>query len=179
MDDALIKACKAGDRKAQRQLFERYKDKMFALCLRYAPSRTEAEDILQEGFVRIFRDLHAFRAQGSFEGWMRRIMTHTAIDWLKRHRRHTVRLEDVALHARHFSEAAPEAEDSNTHARTLIRLMQQLPDGFRAVLNLHIIEGYSHSEIAEILGISPNTSKSQLSRAKAALRQMWEKSLTH
>ncbi len=177
--DALIEACKAGDRKAQRQLFERYKGKMFAVCLRYAPSRDEAEDILQEGFVRIFRDLHAFRGQGSLEGWMRRIMTRTAIDWLKRYRRHAMHFEEVERHTWHLSQAIPDdTDESDTHARALIRLMQQLPDGFRTVLNLHVIEGYSHDEIADILGISPGTSKSQLSRAKAALRQMWEKSLT-
>ncbi len=176
--DPLIEACKAGDRKAQRQLFERYKDKMFALCLRYAPSRADAEDILQEGFVKVFRDLPSYRGEGSIEGWIRKIMTHTAIDWLKRNRQLQMRLEDAYAHLWHLADAPDEADESGPPARTLIRLMQQLPDGFRAVLNLHIIEGYSHPEIARILGISVGTSKSQLSRAKTALRQMWEKSLT-
>ncbi len=174
--EALIEACKAGDRKAQRQLFERYKDKMFALCLRYAPSRADAEDILQEGFVKVFRDLPAWRGEGSFEGWVRRIMTRTAIDWLKRRR--TLPLDDVENHEWHLGELPADVDEPAPAARMLTRLMQQLPDGFRAVLNLHVIEGYSHPEIAEILGISVGTSKSQLSRAKAALRHMWEKSLT-
>ncbi|RMD68877.1 MAG: RNA polymerase sigma factor [Bacteroidetes bacterium] len=176
--DSLIEACKTGDRKAQRQLFERYKDKMFALCLRYAPSRPDAEDMLQEGFVKVFRDLPAYRGEGSLEGWIRKIMTRTAIDWLKRNRRQQMRMEDVDDHLWHLADSAGEVDEAGPPARTLIRLMQQLPDGFRAVLNLHVIEGYSHPEIADILGISVGTSKSQLSRAKAALRQMWEKSLT-
>ncbi len=175
-DKAEIEACLRGDRRAQRVLFERYKARMFALCLRYAASRTEAEDICQEGFVRAFRDLGRFDGRGAFEGWLRQVFVHTALQHIEKQRRRipTVELDgtDVAdeNEADSFGEDAPTAEH-------LIRLLQQLLPDFRAVFNLYVLEGYSHPEIAEILGISVGTSKSQLSRAKAHLRRLLEENL--
>lgn len=175
MSSAEIEACMRGDQRAQRALYERYKGRMFALCLRYAGTRAEAEDICQEGFVRVFRDLGQYDGRGPFEGWMRKVFVNTALQHLEKQRRRiqTDRLDgvDVADDAE-----APPFEDAPP-AERLIQLLQQLPPGFRAVFNLYVLEGYTHPEIADILGISVGTSKSQLLRAKAHLRRLLEKSL--
>jgi len=176
MNASELEACLRGDRRAQRALYERYKGKMFALCLRYASSHAEAEDLCQEGFVRVFRDLSQYDGRGHFEGWVRKVFVNTALQHIEKQRRRitTTALDEVDL---------PDDTDSfgweeEVPADRLIRLLQQLPPGFRAVFNLYVLEGYSHPEIAEILGISVSTSKSQLSRAKAHLRRLLERSLT-
>jgi RNA polymerase sigma-70 factor (ECF subfamily) len=173
----LIQGCLRGDRLAQKQLFERYKGKMFALCLRYANNRSDAEDVLQEGFVRVFRDLSQYSGSGNFEGWMRKIFVNTSLQHLQKQKRGLVLTElegnDLA------DESAPPFDTEELPARNLMRVLQQLPPGFRTIFNLHVLEGYSHPEIADILGISVGTSKSQLLRAKAHFRKLLEKSLTH
>lgn len=175
MTETELKACIHGDRRAQKAFFERFKGKMFALCLRYASTREDAEDILQEGFVRVFRDLHQYSGVGNFEGWLRKVFVNTALQHLQKQRRGPMIVElgayDVATDdAPFFGEELP--------ARNLTKVLQQLPTGFRTVFNLYVLEGYSHPEIAEILNISVGTSKSQLLRAKAHFRSLLETSLT-
>lgn len=171
----ILEACKHGDRIAQRQFYERFKDKMFVLCLRYANSREDAEDLLQDGFIMVFRDLHQYKGVGNLEGWVRKVILNVALQYIRRqkHLFPTIELENVANQIQAVE--APMEEDTT---RNLIRIMQELPPGFRTVLNLYVLEGYSHQQIAAELGISVGTSKSQLNRAKKVMRDMVEKSLT-
>ena len=177
-EHALHAACVKGDLAAERRLYERYKSKMFSMCLRYADNRGDAEDMLQEGFLTVFRDLKGFRCEGSLEGWIRRVILNIVFKTLKAQR--AVKSFELKTE---YLEGAPDTlfETDSTQENTtqeLLQMMQNLPTGFRTVLNLYILEGYTHKEISEILGISIGTSKSQLLRAKAALRQMFEKKLT-
>jgi RNA polymerase sigma factor (sigma-70 family) len=174
MTEPNLHDCIQGDRLAQQRFFERFRGKMFALCLRYARSREDAEDILLEGFVRVFRDLHQYSGIGNLEGWVRKVMVNTALQHLQKRKKDlvTVEMNNVDL-----------ADDTDEPlmmdeppAKNMICILQQLPDGFRTVFNLHVLEGYSHPEIAEILGISVGTSKSQLLRAKAHFKRLLEKS---
>lgn len=170
-----LQDCLRGDRLAQKQFFERYKGKMFALCLRYANSREDAEDILQEGFVKVFRDLHQYTGAGNLEGWVRKVFVNTALQYLQNQKK------QMATSGLEGHEPADESEPFMTDeapAKNMIRILQQLPPGFRTVFNLYVLEGYSHPEIAEILDISIGTSKSQLLRAKAHFRKLLESSLT-
>ncbi|MCS6929288.1 MAG: RNA polymerase sigma factor [Saprospiraceae bacterium] len=175
MPSSEIEACLQGDRRVQRALYERYKGKMFAVCLRYASSYAEAEDICQEGFIRVFRDLSQYDGRGPLEAWMRKVFVNTALQHLEKQRR---RIQTEGLDG---VDVAEETEmpllEETPPADRLIALLQQLPPGFRTVFNLYVLEGYTHAEIAEILGISVGTSKSQLLRAKAHLRRLLEKSL--
>jgi RNA polymerase sigma factor (sigma-70 family) len=163
----LMEGCKAGDRKMQELLYKQTSAKMFALCLRYAKDRMEAEDSLQLGYIKVFQKLKEFRGDGAFEGWMRRVMVNTAIESYRKNLRNlsVVQIEDVY-------EQAPAAYDySKLEMQDLLKLIQQLADGYRLVFNMYAIEGYSHKEIAETLGISEGASKSQLSRARAILKE--------
>ena len=161
----LAAACSQGDQRAQRTLFERAKNPMFGVCLRFAESRAAAEDLLQEGFIRVFRDIGRFRGEGSLDGWVRRVFVRTAIEDFHRRKKlpQTVeldRLENLLFEPENFD---PDDPDS------AIALLQKLPPGFRAVLNLAVLEEKSHEEIARELGIAASTSRSQLTRAKAFL----------
>ncbi len=173
-EEHLVKACLNGDREAQRALYEQFKVPMFRLCLRYAKDRHEAEDLLQEGFIRVFSDLHQFRHRGALGGWIRRVMVNVALQHLRRQHRQvpTTDLEAVA-----FAQASDQDIIGELSAKNLVRFIQQLPPGYRAVFNMYVLEGYSHKEIAEKLGVSVNTSKTQLFKAKAMLRSMLEKSI--
>jgi len=173
----ILERCKSGDRQAQRQLYEHFSGKMFAVCLRYANSRHDAEDVLQEGFVKVYRDLHQFRGEGSFEGWMRRVIVNVALQNLRKQKGglQFTELENVDYK---LSDTDDSVFDENEKGAALIKLMHKMPTGFRTVLNLYVLEDYSHQEIADELGISVGTSKSQLNRAKAYLKGLLEKSLT-
>ncbi|MBL7806270.1 MAG: RNA polymerase sigma factor [Saprospiraceae bacterium] len=170
-----IQACLKGDRLAQKQFFELFKGKMFALCLRYANSREDAEDILQDGFVKVFRDLGQYAGAGNFEGWVRKIFVNTALQHLHRQKRSPLITD---LDGQDFPDETDPYMAEEPPAKNMIRILQQLPVGFRTIFNLHVLEGYSHPEIAEIMGISVGTSKSQLLRAKAHFRKLLEGSLT-
>lgn len=168
-DDELLQACQRGDARAQSALYERYKRSMMGLCLRYARHRADAEDVFQEAFVKIFRHLGDLRHADHLGAWVRRVVVNTAINHYHRHDklRHTDDLENGA--------EAIAGDDSALLAQLeteeLLRLVQRLPDRYRLVFNLHVLEGYAHPEIGELLGISENTSKSQLARAKSWLRR--------
>ena len=175
MTEPNLNDCINGDRRAQKAFFERYKGKMFALCLRYANAREDAEDMLQEGFVKVFRDLHQYSGVGNLEGWVRKVMVNTALQHLQRQKKEliTVDIENIDL-----PDESDVYDPNEVPAQNLIKILQLLPVGFRTVFNLHVLEGRTHPEIAEILGISVGTSKSQLLRAKAHFRQLLENSLT-
>lgn len=166
----LVKGLKANKPAAQRQLYDLYADKLMALCMRYARNREEAEDILQEGFIRVFRKIGTFKGAGSLEGWVRKVITNVAIrNYQKNTRLHVVvGLEDVE------KEMGVEVLEQHFATEDLLNMVQRLPDGYRMVFNLFAIEGYSHEEIAKKLDISVGTSKSQLARARKSLRRMIE-----
>ncbi len=166
--EMFIKGCVAGRRDAQERLYNYYSPKMFGICLRYAENYQSGEDILQEGFIKVFNNIDKFRGEGSLEGWIKRIFINTAIQHhrnLKKHGRHA-ELEEVRF------EQVKEVAVDNMATQDLLQLIQQLAPGYRAVFNLYVIEGYSHKEIADKLNIAEGTSKSQLSRARELLQKM-------
>lgn len=166
--DELIKRCKANERKAQELLYNQFASKMLGVCLRYATDRMEAEDMLQNGFIKVFQKIEDYRGEGSFEGWIRRIMVHSSIEYYRKYHK-VVQLVDVEQAESHSSVDA--LATSKLAANDLMALIQQLAPGYRIVFNLYAIEGYSHREIAEMAGISEGASKSQLSRARAVLKE--------
>ncbi|MBE2231322.1 MAG: RNA polymerase sigma factor [Chitinophagaceae bacterium] len=151
----------------QEALYQRFSPRMYAVCLRYAGNTEEAEDILQEGFVKVFRKLESFRNEGSFEGWIRRIFVNTAIEHFRRKKYllPVTEKEENTLEARNTSVL------DDLSARDIMAIVQELSPGYRTVFNLYVVEGFTHKEIADILGISEGTSKSQLSRAKVILQE--------
>jgi RNA polymerase sigma factor (sigma-70 family) len=158
----LIRQCLANDSAALSQLYKQFSPVLFAICLRYASNREEAQDLLHDGYIRILNSLADFRFEGSFEGWMKRIMVNMAINYYrKRAKINFAPLEHTALPG----DDAPSAIDS-LNAEQLILLIAGLPDGYRQVFNLYALEGFKHREIAEMLGISENTSKSQYMKAR-------------
>jgi len=172
MDElTLIQNCVKGDPVAQRKLFEKFAPKMMTVCLRYLKDVQEAEDVLQDGFIKIFQKIDAYQNTGSFEGWMRRIMVNTALDQIRKNRKMGFSDEFDAVEYRVEN---ADFTFENLVAEDLMKLIANLPDGYKVVFNMFAIEGYSHKEIAEVLGISENTSKSQFSRARAYLRNKLE-----
>ncbi|MBI5916313.1 MAG: RNA polymerase sigma factor [Bacteroidetes bacterium] len=172
----ILTRCKNGDRLAQRQLYELLKGRMFAVCLRYSNGRQDAEDALQEGFVKVFRDLHQFRGEGSLDGWVRRVIVNVALQNLLRQNGGLQFTELDGVEFR-LGEEDTSVFDTDDTTVGLVKLMQSMPAGFRTVLNLYVLEDYSHQQIADELGISVGTSKSQLNRAKAYLKNLLEKNL--
>lgn len=165
-ESSLIQACIDGNRAAQQKLFEVYSPKMLGVAFRYANSKEEAEDMLQEGFIRVFQKLHTFRFQGSFEGWLRRIIVNTAINHIRKYQNLKYECE---LEEAYYIPAASSDAIASMYTREVINLLRELPLGYRTVLNLYAIEGYSHREIGEMLGIEESSSRSQYTRAKALL----------
>jgi len=167
-DLRILSECIAGRTESQKLLYQYFAPKMFGICLRYANDYHHAEDILQEGFIKVFNNLHKFRREGSFEGWMKRIFINHAIEYYRKSYqfRTTLPLEEVR----------ERSIDTNIlddlRLKDLLDLIQQLPPGYRTVFNLYVIEGYSHKEIAKMLNIMEGTSKSQLARARVALQEM-------
>lgn len=162
-----IEGCKRQDSLAQKRLYEHYSSRMYALCCRYIPSKMEAEDVLITAFTKLFEHIDQFKGEGSFEGWMRRIVVNESLTYLRRNKNMYLETEIEA------ADRAPDYAklEDNLQAEDLLRLIGQLPTGYRMVFNLYAIDGYSHKEIADQLGISENTSKSQLSRARALLQK--------
>ncbi len=165
--EQLINGCKNGDRKAQRDLYDRYANTLFACCLKYAPSYQEAQDILQDSFITIFKKVGQYNHKGSFEGWCKRIAITTA---LQRYRSTAVyplennhQVEEVEL---------TELEEQSIGLQDLLAMVQQLPDQYRMVFSMYVLDGYSHKEIAKMMKISTGTSKSNLSRARLKLQEM-------
>jgi len=160
------KGCLSGDRKAQSELYKLFSGKMFAVCLRYAKDRMEAEDMLQTGFIKIFRSASTFTTEGSLEGWIRRIMVNNAIEIHRKNRVTFIDIDEIPSVDEHRNASY----DTQLAVKDLMQLINALPIGYRTIFNLYAIEGYSHVEIAELLQISEGSSKSQLSRARAKLK---------
>lgn len=163
----IIKGCLKGERKAQQHLYEMYCGKFLALCLRYIKDRDMAEDVMIEGFMKIFQKLPQFEEKGSFEGWMKKIMVRQSLIALRQHK--NLKLEVNLETYEDFPVQYYESTDIET--AELMEMIQDLPLGYRTVFNLYAIEGFAHAEISELLGISESTSKSQLSRARGLLKQ--------
>ena len=171
----LIEGCIRGDRKMQYELYQRFAPKMYGVCLRYAGKAEEAEDILQEGFIKVFKKIGSFRGEGSFEGWTRRIFVNTAIEHFRRktYMQPITEYEESTIEGKYLSVLDSLAE------KDIVQLVQQLSPGYRTVFNMYVIEGYTHKQIADELGISEGTSKSQLSRAKIILQDLVKKHIEH
>jgi RNA polymerase sigma-70 factor (ECF subfamily) len=165
--ELLIKGCQKGQGKAQRALYELYHKRMFALCKRYLADAFEAEDAMINGFVKVFEHIGRYEAAGSFEGWMKRIMVNESLCMIRKKRMMHVEIEEAEIAGTFASETVLEA----LATEDLMRLVESLPVGYRTIFNLYAIEGYTHQEIAGLLGISEGTSKSQLSRARWILQQ--------
>ena len=168
----LIERSLKGDRISQRDLFDMYSAKMLAVCQRYARHRAEAEDMFQEGFIRVFANLDKFKYDGSFEGWIRRIMVNTALKSIKKKsfKNESIGLEDFQ---EKDNQMDPEVF-SKLSVDDLLTLIDDLPEGYKIVFNLYAIEGYSHKEIAELLKIEVSTSRSQLVKARRMLQRKIE-----
>ena len=168
----LIQGCLREDRATQRALFNRYAGKMMTVCLRYARHRMEAEDLLQDAFIKVFDNIHSFEGKGSFEGWIRRIVVNTA---LKNVSRHSFQKEGIGLEGISESSEDPSVF-SQLSEQELLKLISSLPKGYRICFNLYVIEGFSHREIGEMLHIEESTSRSQLVKARNMLQNMVLKS---
>lgn len=171
-DETLVKKCVSGNDKAYREFFDRFSPIMMGVALRYMKDTALAEDVLQEGFIKVFNNLHRFEHKGSLEGWVRRIIVNTALDHIRKYKKEQSNLE---LDNSHFEVVQKSEVISELQAEVLLNIVKELPDGYRIVFNMYAIEGYSHKEIAKQLKISENTSKSQYSRANTLLRKLLEK----
>ena len=165
-EQAIITGCLHNDASAQRELYNRYSPKMLSVCYRFAQSREDAEDMLQEGFIKVFTQIHTFQNKGAFEGWIRRIIVHTCINFLKKYKKFN---ENVDLSYANYLQVREETIPSIMQAKQIIECIRLLPIGYRTVLNLYALEGYSHKEIGEMLDIEESTSRSQYTRSKAML----------
>lgn len=167
-EEVLIEKCRKNDSRAQASIYEKYFSKMMAICMRYVKEKNEAEDIMIQGFMKAFSKIEQFKQEGSFEGWLRRIMVNESLTYLRRNK--SMYLEVDIENA----DREPNYATLTTHleAEDLMKMVGELPMGYRTVFNLYAIEGYSHKEIGEQLGITVNTSKSQLSRARNMLQNM-------
>ncbi len=174
-DKEIIEGCIVGKRYFQNLLYEKYKRSLFSVCLRYAVNKQEAEDILQESFCKIFSRLGDYKAHGSFEGWLKRIVVNYTLSYLKQNKKDPLHFNNAEV----VENIADDEEENDNdlfknispqHCQTILKFIQELPVGYRTVFNLYAFEGYSHQQIAQTLQISENTSKSQLSKARRHLK---------
>ncbi|WP_026751007.1 RNA polymerase sigma factor [Sediminibacterium sp. C3] len=165
-EQSILAGCLNNDPSSQRELYNRYSPKMLSVCYRFANSREDAEDMLQEGFIKVFTQMHTFQNKGAFEGWIRRIIVHTCINFLKKNKKFS---NSIDLEQADYLEVKEETMPSVMQARQIIECIRLLPLGYRTVLNLYAMEGYSHKEIADMLDIEESTSRSQYTRAKSML----------
>jgi RNA polymerase sigma factor (sigma-70 family) len=163
----LVEGCKKGDRYAQEQLYKKLSSKMYGVCLRYARDNFEAEDILQNGFIKVFSKIKEYHGGGSFEGWVRKIMVNTAIEHYRKNKYIACSI-DITENVNASSAAVYQ---DGLEAKDLMKLIASLPASYRIVFNMFAIEGYAHSEIAAELGISEVLSRTQLSRARGILKE--------
>jgi len=168
-EEAILQGCLHNHPVAQRELYNRFSPKMLAVCYRFAHNREDAEDMLQESFIKVFSQIHTFQNKGAFEGWIRRIIVHTCINHLKKNKRFNESVDIINASAIQVRE---ESIPSIVQAKQIVECIRLLPIGYRTVLNLYAIEGYSHKEIAEMLDIEESTSRSQYTRAKQMLEEI-------
>lgn len=165
-DDELIEKCLKGDQRAQRALFDKFSRKMMSVCMRYIGDREHAEDVLQDGFVKVFTHLASFKREGSFEGWIRRTMVNTSLDYLRKQKNLAI---DADISEAEFLAGEDEKVLSKMRVEQLMELISDMPPGYRTVFNMYAIEGYSHQEIAKELGVTESTSKTQFRKARTYL----------
>ena len=168
-EEAILKGCLSNNATAQRELYNKYSSKMLAVCYRYGHNREDAEDMLQEGFIKVFLQMHTFENRGAFEGWIRRIIVHTCINILKKNKKFN---ESVDIIYATGIQVREESVPAIIQAKQFVECIRLLPIGYRTVLNLYAVEGYSHREIADMLDIEESTSRSQYTRAKAMLEDI-------
>ena len=167
----LIKGCLDEDRRMQEELYRRFSPRMYALCLRYVGTHEDAEDVLQEGFIKVFKKLDSFRKEGSFEGWIRRVFVNTAIEHFRRKRY----LQTISEKEEDIIGGTDISVLDKMAVKDVVALIKELAPGYRTIFNMYVIDGYTHKEISDILNISEGTSKSQLSRAKVILQSLVKK----
>jgi len=167
-DDELIRGCVNEDESCQRELFRRYAGRMLGVCYRYAKNSMDAEDILQDAFIKVFKKMGQYKFQGSFEGWIRKIVVNTAL------KKYTVIRYDKEVSGYEIKEHDESAMEPSAYShlteKELLGLINKLPEGYKLIFNLYVIEGYQHEEIATMLGIQPGTSRSQLVKARNMLK---------
>ncbi|MGP1526494.1 MAG: RNA polymerase sigma factor [Candidatus Cryptobacteroides sp.] len=168
----IIDKCRKGDRSAQKKLYDYLAPKMFAVCLRYMGDRMPAEDILQDGFITLFSKLDSYSGEGSFEGWARKIFVNTALMSLRK--TDALKLSDDLEEAGNLSSDIS-TQIQNIGYKEIMKVVMKLPDGYRTVFNMFVVEGFSHKEIAQALNISEVTSRSQLQRARMILQEKIKK----
>lgn len=183
--NAIINGCIRNDRRSQQSVYQLLYGKMMAVCLRYTHNPDEAKDILQDGFIKVFKNIEKFNFDGSFEGWVRRIMVNTAIDYFRRSKALVLLQSDArpiesyeGTVADEVEENQPAYEELNLEVGDVVNAMQQLSPAYRTVFNLYVFEDYSHKDIADTLGISIGTSKSNLAKARANLKKILQKEVT-
>ena len=162
----LVSGCLNGNAHAQRELYNQFAPLMMGVCYRYTKSVADAEDVLQEGFVKVFKNLHQYRGEGELGAWIRRVMVYTAINYLKQHIRYNTTMHFDATDLHVVSDDDPQLA---LEGKALADLIRQLPAGYQTIFNLYAVEGYSHAEIGKIMGIKEVTSRSQYARARALL----------
>ncbi|MCD6661013.1 MAG: RNA polymerase sigma factor [Lentimicrobium sp.] len=178
-EEQLVKDCLSGNKQAQYELYQRFSGVLFGICLRYTHNRAEAEDLLQEAFIKIFAKIGSFGHKGSLEGWLKRLVVNQAIN----HRRDNLKHQFMSSFAESPEPEADEEEENDSYPAAslpkekLLAMIQALPDGYQMVFNMYVFENLTHQQIAEMLQISENTSKTQLMKARKKLRQMVEAEL--
>lgn len=165
-DKALIEACKRGEEKALKALYDKHSGIMYAICLRYMGNEDDAKDALQEGFIKVYRNISKYAFSGSFEGWLKRIFVNTSIEQIRKRKRHSD-VDDVKTQF----EMAKSWQVNQMDAEKIMQLVQQLPSGYRTVFNMYCVDGFSHKEIAAQMGYTESTSKTQLFKARKLLQQ--------
>lgn len=175
LDKNIIEGCIAGNRKAQKFLFEKYKSSMLGVCLRYCKSRDEAEDVLMEAFMMVLSQIHSFRGEGMIDQWIRRITVNTAINNYRKNLKHYFHADIDNITETDIEEDTNFEITDNHSVEDIIKAMQELPQGYKIVLNMYVVEGYKHKEIAEMLNITVGTSKSQLSKARKIIQDKLSK----
>ena len=168
-DEEIVQGCIKNNALAQKHLYDKFSRKMMGVCMRYSKNVEEAEDVLQNGFISIFKNIESFKGSGSLEGWIRRIMVNTALTNIRKNKKLQ---QNIELESVEYMLPSTDNVNESYGAKDLLKLIRTLPPGFQTVFNLYAIEGYSHKEIGEMLNISEGTSKSQYSRAKSHLQKM-------
>jgi RNA polymerase sigma factor (sigma-70 family) len=164
----LVKDCLKGRQDAQRELYDHFAEGMLAVCYRYTKSMADAEDVLQDGFIKVFRNLHQYKAEGELGGWIRRIMVNTALNYLKQNSRYQSDLSFLD-NSNSMHPVTNDDPEMRLNAKDLAEMIRQLPTGYQTIFNMHAVEGYTHVEIGKLLGINEGTSRSQYSRARTLL----------
>ena len=178
---AIVEGCLREERKCQQMIFEMYYGKMMSTCLRYISDRDEAQDVLQDGFIKVFNNIAKFDFNGSFEGWVRRIVVNTAIDYIRKKRKDIFQVIDHEFIINNYSDKADENENESIYANLkndeIIEAIQQLSPAYRTVFNMYVIDGYNHQQIADLLKINIGTSKSNLAKARMNLKRILKNKL--